>query len=206
MSIFVGDRLHISFLGRCFGQRIILGMDYRCRIGTGPGTTYTQDANAIRNAIIAGGPQDLVTPYLACLPPQYNLETLRIQTYQPVRLAYVAFDVNSPGNNDDAASVANDSAAITMRTELAGRRFRGTKHIGPAPDAASVAGLLTAAYVEDLNEFATALLVEIAPAANAMRLVPVVYHKATNTSDDLTSFTIGRQSRVQRRRTVGLGE
>jgi hypothetical protein len=112
-----------------------------------------------------------------------------------------------PGTNANAATVANDSAAITLRTALSGRNQVGTKHIGPVPDAASANGVLTGAYLMLLDALAQKLIQSATPAGWGDTIIsPVVADLKFGSNELVNSYIIGEQSRVQRRRTVGLGE
>jgi hypothetical protein len=202
-----GDLLLVQLRGFCFGQRIILAR-YLKVVGPFPAVnSWITDANLILTAISPGGVNDWVTPYLACLPPQYNLTEARVQRIKPTRTAYQpnAF-VGFPGTNAGAATVANDAAAITFRTSNAGRSQVGTCHIGPMPDAASAAGLIVNAMKALLGALATRLSTSFTPPMSGSLLVPVLWNRKLNTTEFIQSFLLGDASRVQRRRTVGVGE
>lgn len=207
MGLLNADNVLVSWRGLCFGQRIILTNWYTVVGDLNPLTTTAQDLANILNVIAPAGADDKTTRYLACLPPQYSLTEMRAQLISPQRSAYVpvAFAA-TPGTNANAATVANDSAAITIRTPFAGRNFRGTKHIGPIPDGASANGLLTPAFRVLLSNLGTALIEAITPAGAGGFLANVVYNQGTQVGTFTTNFLLGDQSRVIRRRTVGVGE
>lgn len=208
MALKNGDFVRVWTRGVCFGQRIILTHNYLI-VGDFPvANSIATDLELILTAWAPAGVLDATTPYLACLPPQFSLQEIRAQLFSPTRSAYrsVLFVGGAPGTNAGAATVANDSGCITMRTEKAGRSQVANQHIGPAPDAASAAGVLTAAYTATLATLGSKLVQAFVPPTSGSLVVPVIFHRATATSDTINQFIIGPQSRVQRRRTVGIGE
>jgi hypothetical protein len=172
---------------------------------TGTAPNYSALADVI-TGVNVGGSGDLVTKYLACLPPQYTLDEIRAQWISPVRTAYRSgIPLLTIGQNAAAATVANDAAALTLRTTAPGRDQVATKHIGPVPDSVSSGGLLVNAYKNTLGDFGDAILQGIIAPGNGMALLACIWHRATQTSDVVQSHVVGIQSRVQRRRTVGVG-
>lgn len=208
MGMLNGDIVQVSFRGRCFGQRILLVRHYKL-FGDAPvGQSTRTDLQNINTAVAAAGVNDIMTPYLACLPPQYTLESIRSQRIRNLRTAYE--DLGTPGavgTNVNNATVACDSAGIILRTFEAGRGERGTAKIGPAPDGASAAGLITAAYQALLSALGSKLVTAFVPVGWGGTLVtPVLFQVSTNTSRILQTFLIPTDSRVMNRRVVGRGE
>lgn len=206
MPIDNGAIVLVSFRGLCFGQRIILTHTLRKTSAPAGTKTVEQELESIIEDTKAGGNIALVPPYLACLPTTYSLTEIRAQVISPVRSAYLTNSELLVGTHASPATVANDSAAITLRTALAGRREVSTKKIGPVPDAASAAGLLTTPYRGLLSQVALALKqTTVLPDGEAYS--PVIWHRNLVPSFSLvTNHVLGDQSRTQRRRTVGLGE
>jgi len=208
MAVIAGDSVAIHFLGRCFGQRTVLTNTYRCTVGNA-GLTTAQVLNELLNEVVlAGGANEILGQYRACLPPQWSLEETRAQVLAPVRSAFTSQGfVGFPGTNANAATVASDAAAITRRTALAGRRQISTLKIGPVPDAASAAGLLTGAYGLLLQTLGTATIKPLLLPISTCQFIPTILTAlGTHDGRDLTNFFIGTTSRVNRRRTVGVGE
>jgi len=205
MPLEVGDIVLVSWRGLCFGQRIILTHTYRVSVAPDPESTVWQNLDSIIDAVDVGGAADITTNYLALLPAAYGLNEIRAQRVYPIRSAYFSKAKAEEGGHAGAATVANDAAAVTLRTDYAGRNQIATKHIGPVPDAASASGLIVTAYKTLLTAFATDLL--LTPAFGTTgSLIPIIYHRATNGHSDVVSYRLGDQSRTQRRRTVGVGE
>lgn len=205
MPLEVGDVILVSWRGLCFNQRIILTHTYKVVTAPDPETSVVHNLSALADALDTGGTQDVTTSYLACLPPQYRLTQVRAQRIYPIRSAYVAKTKDLPGTHEAPATVANDAAALTLRTDYSGRNQIATKHIGPIPDDVSASGLLIAAYKALLVTLGTKLLVTAEFAATGSAN-PGIYHRATNGFDTCWTAIIGDQSRTQRRRTVGVGE
>lgn len=202
-----GDVVHVAWRGQCFGQRIILDQNYKI-LGDFPlADSFFQDALKIANLLLPGGAINVLTAYLAALPPQYTIDEIRIQKVSPApRTAYFSVGLGgAPGTHADAATVANDAACITMRTQKAGRNQVANVHIGPVPDAVSAAGLLINAYKVILTALGTKLVTSGVPVGSGSIIAPTILHKAGG-DDLIQQFLIGPQSRVQRRRTVGVGE
>ncbi|OWY61920.1 hypothetical protein B7486_61200, partial [cyanobacterium TDX16] len=158
MGLQANDRVQITIRGRCFGQRIIL-VRHLLIVGDMPiADSVKKGLDDILTAVGPGGIANWQVPYLAALPPQYTLDEWRAQRIKPVRSAYTSvFPVAVVGTNANAATVANDSAALTFRGASASRSNVGTCKIGPAPDGASAAGLLTAAYTTLIANIGTAM-------------------------------------------------
>jgi hypothetical protein len=207
MALKDGDLIMTTWRGICFGQRIIMARPYKISGDFPAINSYNQDMQLILAAIVAAGVNDVQTPYLACLPPQYTLQEVRAQRLKPTRNAYVPNTfAGAVGTNANAATVANDAAAITYRTALAGRSQVATTHVGPMPDAASAAGLITAAQRALLSALGTVLTTSFVPPTSGSLVVPVIWNRKLNTTEFITNFRLGDASRVQRRRTVGIGE
>lgn len=205
MALLAGDWVQVSFIGACFNQVIELVRVVKCTQDFPIVNNITTDLTLIRTAVRAGGVADWETPYLAALPPQYQLNEVRTQRIWPARSAFFGVAVANPGTNANAATVACDSAAITFRTDKGGRNQLSIVKVGPCPDGASAAGLITNAYRALLVTLATALGSPFTPPTSGCLMIPIVPHVPTHTDDQITNFLIGTQSRVMSRRVVGRG-
>ena len=205
MGVALGDKVQVTFTGRCYSQRIILVQNYVVTQAAAPGDTYVFNMTSLINDLDTGGVRTIVPEYLALLNNDYTLITIKAQVIKPVRLAYVSKEVARPGTGG-AGTVANDSACLTLRTANAGRDQVSNKHIGPVPDGVSVAGRLDVAYKADVAVLGDKMIASVQPVALGPIYTPVVYHRFPDTTDAVAGFIVGDQSRVQRRRTVGVGE
>lgn len=208
MPIVAGDTLRVQFRGYIFDSRIIMDLSYRCNVGA-PGF-YGTILQELLAQVAGPGANAIMPQYLACLPPEYVLNEIRAQLIKPTRYAYVNLDtLGATGTNPASASVANDAAAIVRRTALSGRNQISTLKIGPAPDAVSVAGELQAGYLLLLNALGAATIKNLNLPVSTAQFTPCILSatgEAGVTPRDLISFFVGKYSRVNRRRTLGVGE
>lgn len=201
-----GDIL-LTMKGFCFGQRIMLTQWFNKENASTGTQTIHEELDAFLDEIINNDSNLMIESYLACLPTSYRLTEFRMQLVYPLRYAYISRTVDMPGTHASPATVANDAAALTFRGAVARREDVATKHIGPIPDAASAAGLLTGPYKVLLETLATAMKGDYAVGTIPNIYSPEIYHrKQPGTSSPILFHRVGEQSRVQRRRTVGLGE
>lgn len=207
MGLLNNDWVQVSIRGKCFNQEIIATHHYLVSGDYNAVTSVAADLDDIKANITLAGANDILTSYLACLPPQYTLLELRTQRIRAVRSAFrVTSFAGIVGTNANAATVACDSGAITLRGDLAGRSKVSVKKIGPLPDGASVAGLLTAAQTALHSTWASKLITAFAPIGSGSLMVPIVPHPDLITFDILNNFLVGTESRVMTRRVVGRGK
>lgn len=207
MGLVSGDIILLQHRGQCFGQQIRVNRTLVVQGNFPAITRVVDDLATIANAVTVGADNDQTSVYLDVLPPQYSLNSIRVQKLNVPRS--VAFDLSTPmttGNNMASATVANDAAALTFRTELAGRNQVSTLKIGPIPDGFSASGLLNPIAFGLMNLLGNAWRANIPVAGTTSVLFPVILHRSSFTWDVINSHVIGSQSRTQRRRTVGLGE
>lgn len=206
MPVTAGDTMRLTLLGTCFGQSIFADLSYRCTVGnSGLSTQAVLDETLAQ--VVAGGANDVVTRYRACLPPQYTMTELRAQIIKPVRSAFrSSFPVGFVGTNAGAATVACDSAALLRRTALSGRNQISVLKVGPVPDGASAAGLLTVAYTNTLGLWGPDTIKGLLLPVSTVQWVNTILDKNGLASGrDLINFAIRPESRVMRRRVVGRG-
>lgn len=205
MGLLNNDKVQVTYRGTCFGQEIILTQGFTV-VGDFPViTTVSQDLDSINTDLVVGVLNTTLPNYLACLPGQYTNTAIRSQKVNAVRSAYREIGTGGIGTNANNATVANDSACLTLRGAFAGRAFISNKHIGPVPDASSAAGLLTLAYRLLVSALGVSMIQQWTPTGSGSLLVPSVWANPAANSLFLTAVKVGLQSRVQRRRTVGIG-
>ena len=205
MPLFLGDIVQTTVVGRCYSQRILLSLMWRVSQAGPPEESVNVQLGQLFDAIKVGGTHDKMTAYLDCLQTDYQMLGLRNQVVRPVRTAY-RFDESVHLGTGGAGTVANDSAALTLRTAVAGRNQVATKHIGPIADGSSLDGRLTLAFRAKVATLGALLTQEVQIAVGGLTFTPVIFHRSTNTFNVIETYVVGEQSRVQRRRTVGLGE
>lgn len=210
MAAAVGDIYRVAAVGVYAGQQIMLTHHYAITQLTGPGTDATirtMILDTIRGGV--GGGNTLEGPYLACLPPQYDLSYWVAQKIAPTRLRYEVYARNTPGTHANDTETGNQAAVITLETEAAGRNQVCNKHIGPIPQdpVTQDNGLVTAAYAATLDNLRTALLAGLVSVGLGVTLEPCIYHRANpNTPSYLETGYVQTTLRVMRRRTVGFGK
>jgi len=209
MAIADGDVFLCTAVGTYAGQRILLTHTYRVFnvIGTvDEATASTSLINEVKGGV---GGDVLESAYLALLGTNYNLDAWRAQKIHPVRYVRVEQARNVAGTGSAIAETGNIAAVITLRAALAGRRHISNKHIGPIPgDAATmVAGELTPAYQTLMNTLATGLKSSIIIGPGGYTFVPCIYHRGlVPVTSDIVTSAIQSSVRVQRRRTLRVGE
>jgi len=103
------------------------------------------------------------------------------------------------GGNATAADV---SAAISWRTGLAGRKFRGRFfHYGPASDTFTTLDTMTGAFITNLTTIGSQLLTDLA----AANLKAVVFHRLTNTYTPIVGLVVDQLIDSMRTRLAGRG-
>lgn len=205
MALFLNDKVLVTIKGRCYGQRILLTNTYRVAQTGAPLESANLQLGQLNEQIANAAGGSVLDAYRACLQGDYlSLEVIS-QVIAPVRTAYRS-DIHTRLGQGGPGTVANDSAAVTLRTARAGRNQRSTKHIGPVPDGVSQSGLLMLPFKALLSTLGQSLATPIQIVANGLTFTTIVYHRGSNTYDDVEGWIVGDQSRVQRRRTVGVGE
>lgn len=138
---------------------------------------------------------------------QFNISWVQLQYVWPTRFSYHRVTATNPaGTLVGDPAPPNVSAAITMQGDGVGRHQRSTMHIGGlrAEDVAS--GLVGIAVKSALADLAAFLIEPFAVTSSSLNYEMVIYQRsAPGASVPISHFTIQDTSRVERRRTVGLG-
>lgn len=207
MGLLNNDVVQTTWEGIWGAQQILMVRNYLISGDFPPINTIQTDLNLITSALTVGGVNDVETPYLACLSATYSLLRLKAQRIFPTRTAYAPLNFvgGAPGTNAGATTKPNVSTTITFRTALAGRKQRSNVHVGPSPDTAAVAGLVTAPYQALLSTLAGKLILSFVPPTSGSLVIPIIFH-GDHTNDFIQNAIIQNTSRVQRRRTVGVGK
>lgn len=131
------------------------------------------------------------------------------QVIYPVRFSRQPMETTfDQGILEGTAMPPNVSAAITLRSDFAGRGEVATKHIGALPVLAVNNGLIVDDHRGFYAEIAQKLIevITVESDATEIEFIPVIYKRsAPNESPVLKGYSIPVTSRVMRRRTVGLG-
>lgn len=206
----VGDIFQVHAVGQAFNQRVMFTHNYRLTAVTA-GTAETAARNSLLLGVSGGvlGGDVLESPYLAMLPPMYRLLYWECQVISPVRRTYQRLTRNQLGTHAAECLTVNHSLAISLRGETVGRKSHCTKHIGPTPETDAVMdnGIFAPDYIALGVLLKDSLISEVIDATIGATWTPIIYNPG-----DLINFTpalygnVGSTVRVQRRRTVGLGE
>lgn len=193
--------------GRIDGQQLLL--THHFRIITTPPTSFDMQTVCDELFTWANTADNICDRYVNCLSQQVTGIVCHIQAIHPTRYVKTTYTpAASAGEVLVAAFPPNVAHAITTRCEQAGKHFRGTKHIGGVPTTFSANGLMEAAALTVYDILGSQF--EVAPDLDVIgldgSLVPVVYNRSSpSTSAQIISHVVQSTTRVERRRTVGLG-
>jgi hypothetical protein len=114
-----------------------------------------------------------------------------------------SLNITTVGNygtgTDEPADV---TAAVSWRTGLAGRKFRGRFYDFEVPsDAHTTADVMTGSYISTLASVAQGLLAQLASAGFKL----VIFHKADNTYTAVIGFIVDQLLDSMRKRLAGRG-
>lgn len=198
-----GNIVEVTFFGRMADQVLMSVFHYRVT-GITDGADGTALSDSLNNALKL--PAGLETTYTQSCSQDYAFERVTIQWIYNIRYTrqeYVPAQgqgaINSPG------LPPNDSVALTKRTDTANRHNRGTLHMPGVAVQSVLNGNVTPAGLVTYSNLGTrvAALVTTADGAN---FTPVIFNRGTpQNSPTILTCTPQNTSRVQRRRTVGLG-
>lgn len=135
-----------------------------------------------------------------------EFQPVQLQWIFPTRYAYRKF-ASMPliGQYPNICLPSNVSATITKKGEEAGRHSIGAVHLPNVPQETMVAGIFQAPYTTALGDLATALKTPYTLATGGT-LTPIIANKASlGGSKDVFTTVVQDATRVQRRRTLGLG-
>jgi len=204
----VGDIVQVAFAGRHAGQRTLNIWHYKLTAVAVGGQDWTGYAtNLVTQYNNAGG---LTEKYLDCCSDEFQLEEIRVQAIRANRYSYESFPQGpDPGNVAEEALPPNDGVTITKRNEFTTRHDRGSIHMPGVPRTFVSNGSLlaagTAAYTAFAEELKKVMLVTVLTAT--IDMTPVIYNRSNPlVSQPWSEYIIQATSRVNRRRTVGLGE
>lgn len=207
MPVSPGDTMKLTFRGTCFGQRIIYDLAYECTVGNAVMTTGQVLQETI-NQVTAVGANNILTNLRNAMPPQWSLDEIRAQIISPQRSAFLSNGfAGFVGLNVGAATAAARQGAITRRTDFSGRNQISTLKVGPIPDNASAAGLLTVPYQTLLGLMGTdSIKGLLLPVSTVQWVSTILSPSGLSLGRRLSNFFIQPQSRVLVRRVVGRGE
>jgi len=204
-SLPISSVIEVTYLGTLCGQRVMNTLHYRV---TTPSTMVTvqEEMAQLATRFTDIGANDILTKYRLCVPESMVINSVVLQPVYFTRYRKFTYPVNKVGLSDPT-EVPNIQAAITFWTEFSGRDQVGGVRI-PASYQLAASGYWQAAYTQVLEDLADFITTIIIVTVGGGVYAPVIYHRKEDhvpKSDDIKGYIIQPQTRVLRRRTVGLG-
>lgn len=205
----VGDLWELIYDYIYAGQHTLFTLHYKLDSLSGTAPTLAAFIAAFRAEIDGLG--DISQQLAACYVDEASNGLLSFQKIWPARYLKSSSAAGYPdGTNDGYAAVMppNVAMALTLRADFAGPHFRGTKHLGCMGDNFITDGFISAAGQTAQAALGNVLITTVSFVASGTTcsLSPVILNRAgPSTSPTITNYIRGTTSRVQRRRTVGLG-
>lgn len=192
----------VSFEYNVSNQRCMNSFAYKYRGGA------SEDGLAKMNALlnVITSANHLFQKFYACL--SQDAQSLKIfgQWIDPIRYAYLwRPDVITEGQVAEGALPANVGVTITRRGELANRHHISNIHMGAVPASWVVNSQVVQPVGEPYQELVDKSC-EVIIAAGGDQFDPVAYNRAASANSALlTTGYVQTTSRINRRRTVGVG-
>lgn len=203
-----GDILLLSIQGKIFGQRTLFTQTFSVQ-GVDGIIDVTTFLAAWLDNIQAGAPDPIMDHYAAVLSESWTADKMVAQKVNAPRS--VAVELLQTLTGDRAlTTVGYCTAAVTSRTDLAGRDQVSTHHIGPIAPGDVVNGLITNDLKTAFDPLLEDMLEATGPAGYpGVSLNPCIWHRAlpgpTVFSDLVTATILQPEARTQRTRRVGHG-
>lgn len=199
-----GAVLQVALIGKHENQQVMTVLHYRASCAE-PIADGAAAANAAFSLMNVNG--EIVDKWRECLSAQVVGLRAQVQWVAPTRYAFIPREI-APGEGEvpgDAYPV-NMSIAITRRTEFAGRGEVGTIHMPGVPMDFVINGALQIGGETLYNGFGVKALKVYDDTLNGIEYYPIHWKRsAPADAKQLVSYSIKPETRVMRRRTVGLG-
>lgn len=201
-----GDILEVSFSMRQFGQNMLSVFHYQLQLGGAPvdGLSLITAADAVINLTTAGS---LLADHVTAVHETVSYQEIVYQWIYATRRARVT---KTPalllGDVTGTPLPPNSAAAVTKRSDTAGRHGVGTLHMpGLAIESVSD-GVLNATGLAYYTPILTSVGTTITPAIG-QKLIPVIYNRSNpELSQPISTALIQDSVRTMHRRTVGVGQ
>jgi len=205
---FNGSILEVGIVGRHEGQRTLNLLHYKAENIAAEPLDFTPRAEEFFDQLNAL--DGLIPRYLDCVGQDYTLSEIRLQLLSPTRYAYQVFVVNGVGSEAQESLPPNDGVTLTKKNDKVGRHNRGSIHMPAVPTTFVANGYITRAaslvYGNLSHKMIEPITLTQSPSP-AMAWQPVIYNRlAPSTSPVYNQVQIQLTTRVNRRRTVGVGE
>lgn len=207
-SISENSIVSLNFDSRHFGQQLLLTTHWSV-FSISPGSTV--DFNEFIDAwtTVNDTAGELGDQYASSLSEDVIGLNYIYQLIHPVRFVrFISASAFDGGQVAEPSLPPNASHIITLRADSAGPAFRGNKHIGGVPASWSENGLPTMVALTQYANLAAELeaVQEVVVGADTVQMQPIIFDRGDPPSSPfVTNFILGQTTRVERRRTVGLG-
>lgn len=164
------------------------------------------ELNELLNVHFGGLANSIGGTLMECCPQNWSFTQATAQSIYPSRQRRVIQARQFVGTRG-LAEQPNVQASITYQTDLAGRAQIGGKRI-PMTPLDSAAGIIVVGLKGPLELLGQRTSVFISGGAAGGSYSPVIYHRSPNANPKyhrITDWIVQDQTRVIRRRTVGLG-
>lgn len=212
MAIPSNSIMLLSFRGISFGQRILHTRTFTLLVPPAGEPTAQEVQEAFLLAVDVGSPEDLITPYVACLSSSYSLLEVRAQIVAPTRYAASSISADFPleGGRGPTSTALLDGV-ITATTTLAGRDQVSNSKIGPVAAGDLANGLLSAPLKVIFDNYANTFTENVVTtqAGNSEWDSGIWHSKLPGPTVFFDAFTQARTqetARAKTTRTVGRGE
>lgn len=208
-NLHIGDIISVNVDSRLNGQQLLLTTNWMIDdiVASDPVPYFTGMADFATALDVPGA-------LFAQLAGVYSNEVLQIRAYlqriAPTRNVRVEVTPTlTEGQIDSPSLPSNVAVVITCRTDDAGRNQISNKHIGGVPNSFVADSFVNPSIgLPAYNELKTALVTGLSfeTTLNTIHVSPVILRKSNVLlSPIITNGIVQRTSRVERRRTVGLG-
>lgn len=204
-----GSILEVRLLQRMSGQRLMNVLHYTLTADVGD----TIDGDFITPIFLLekfNGAGGIVPMLKLMLSSTWAFEGIDAQWIYPIRYTSTRNNVGvGPGAVGGPPAPQNVQATITKQSLFGSKHGKGSFHLGGMAASSYNLGTYLALFIVDLANLAQELVedVDVSAVPGALLMTPTILNKAApNQSFGFHEATAQNTVRVQRRRTVGLGE
>lgn len=202
-SVVTGDILEFTFDQELDGQMCLNVLHYRVDEGA------ATDIQAVTTALLSywKGAGKLLAKLWILQTEKLLFYGLKGQVIHPTRTAYsyIALNAEDGPGNQNGPLPSNVTAVITKRSTETGRSKHGDFFIPGITDEYVSESTITAEGLIEYNAVGAELAKDVTAAGLTLR--PIIYHPGKQpVYDDVWQTYTHHETRVMRRRTVGLGK
>jgi len=198
------DIVEITFEGKLDGQQTISTFHYAPQGIGGAFEIFSELSNFLERIRGAG---KLYPAYRDIVSDQLTNLNVYAQVIYPIRYRYTNDGwADETGGVDALSMPCNVQGSITRTAERAGQRYTSHLALPALPVTAVENSFLTVDYLGDMSALAEQIKATIV-LASGTEMRPCIFHPQFDPVKEWIKFTFPQAtSRVQRRRTVGLGK